>query len=125
MSPSKLYPGSMEWRNGWIKGLDGRRILCDSEHKVLCSALQSDEAIMMTKAYNLICEALDIKYTWGVDYGVVCWYHDEIQLECKEKFAEDIGKIMSNCISLAGIQLGLEVPQNGDYKIGDNWSETH
>ena len=120
-----LYPGAIEYRSGWIKGLDGRRISCDSEHKVLCSALQSDEAIMMTHAYNDICEVLGKRYRYGEDYGVLCWYHDEVQVECKPELAEDVGEIMSSSIAAAAVQLGLKVPQAGTYKIGNNWSETH
>jgi len=122
---SKMYPGVIEFRNGWITGLDGRRITCDSEHKVLCSALQSDEAIMMTHAYNDICEELSKTYIQGEDYGVLCWYHDEVQVECKPELAESVGQLMSSCITAAALKLGLVVPQAGTYKIGDNWSETH
>ena len=122
---SEAYPGAIEYRNGWIKGLDDRRISCDSEHKVLCSALQSDEAIMMTHAYNDICEALSKRYRYGEDYGVLCWYHDEVQVECKPEIAEDVGEIMSSSITTAAEQLGLVVPQSGTYKIGSNWSLTH
>src|SRR5690606_28681485 len=42
----------MEYHKGWIRGLDGRPVHIASEHQVLVYALQSDEAIMMSAAYN-------------------------------------------------------------------------
>ena len=65
----------MEYYDGWITGLDGRPIYIASEHAILVYLLQSDEAIMMSKAYCLLNERLGAKYKYGEDYGVLCWYH--------------------------------------------------
>jgi DNA polymerase I-like protein with 3'-5' exonuclease and polymerase domains len=51
--------------------------------------------------------------------------HDEWQLECSPDIAEDIGKAGVESISLAGQKLGVNMPLDGEYKIGSNWSETH
>lgn len=67
--------GRMEYFNGTITGLDGRPIRVPSEHQLLVYLLQSDEAIMMTAAYNKFKKDMDKKYVFGVDYGIVCWYH--------------------------------------------------
>ena len=74
----------MEYYDGWITGLDGRPIYVSSEHAILVYLLQSDEAIMMSKAYCLLCERLSAKYEYGRQWGVVCWYHDEYTIECDE-----------------------------------------
>ena len=65
----------VEYYDGIVKGLDGRPILIPSEHQILVYMLQSDEAIMMTKAYNLAWERISKKYKYGEDFGIVCWYH--------------------------------------------------
>ena len=51
--------------------------------------------------------------------------HDEWQIEVREDHAEEVGKAGVEAIQEAGISLGLFCPLDGEYKIGDNWSETH
>lgn len=70
----------MEYFNGVITGLDGRPIRVPYEHQLLVYLLQSDEAIMMAMAYVKLCRDLAKKYKYGVDYGVVCWYHINLWL---------------------------------------------
>ena len=73
--------GKVEYYDGYIEGLDGRPIYIPNEHQILVYMLQSDEAIMMTKAYNEACKRLSAKYKWGEDYGVVGWYHKTLWYE--------------------------------------------
>ena len=87
--------------------------------------LQSDEAIMMTKAYNLAWERISKKYKFGEDFGIVCWYHDEFTVDCKPEIAEDIKKISEECIRDAGEFYKIKCPHVGDGKIGNNWHEVH
>jgi DNA polymerase I-like protein with 3'-5' exonuclease and polymerase domains len=51
--------------------------------------------------------------------------HDEFQYQVKENQAEEFGKLAVQSIVDAGNQLGLRCPLNGEYKIGNNWKETH
>lgn len=115
----------MEYYNGTITGLDGRPIKVVSEHQLLVYLLQSDEAIHMSKAYCLLAERLSQKYVWGVDYGVVCFYHDEYTIECKESIAEDVKKISEDCIRDAGIFYNIKCPHAGEGAIGKNWFSIH
>ena len=115
----------VEYYDGIVKGLDGRPILIPSEHQILVYMLQSDEAIMMTKAYNLAWERISKKYKYGEDFGIVCWYHDELTVDCKPEIAEDIKKISEQCISDAGKFYNINCPHVGDGKIGNNWQEIH
>jgi DNA polymerase I len=115
----------MEYYNGVITGLDGRPIKVPSEHQLLVYLLQSDEAIHMTKAYCMLAERLQAKYTWGVDYGIVCWYHDEYTIECKEEIAEDVKKISEECIRDAGAFYNISCPHAGEGAIGKNWYSIH
>jgi DNA polymerase-1 len=115
----------MEYFNGYITGLDGRPICIPSEHQLLVYLLQSDEAIMMTAAYNKFCKDMDRKYKWGEDYGIVCWYHDEFTAECREDIAEDVKLIAENAIAWAGNYYNIPCPHLGQGKIGKNWYAIH
>lgn len=115
----------MEYYDGYITGLDGRPIKVPYEHQLLVYLLQSDEAIMMTKAYNKMCADLKKKYRHGIDYGVVCWYHDEYTVECVEEIAEDVKKIMEEAISWAGDFYKISCPHVGQGKIGKDWYAIH
>ncbi len=112
------------WINGRIKGLDGRPILVDSEHKVLCYALQSDEAIQMATAYVIFHEWALEHYSYSY-WGSVIWMHDEIQFECEPQLAPMLGQLACDAIKEAGERLKIKCPHEGGYKIGRNWHETH
>ena len=59
------------------------------------------------------------------DAHVVANVHDEWQLEVKEELASIVGSLGIQSIILAGEDLELNCPLDGEYKIGNNWSETH
>jgi hypothetical protein len=116
----------MEYYDGYITGLDGRPILVPSEHQILVYLLQSDEAIMMTAAYNKANKEMEkAGYIYGVDYGFVCWYHDEFTIECKEEIAEHARQISEAAITWAGKYYNISCPHLGQGKIGKNWYDIH
>lgn len=51
--------------------------------------------------------------------------HDEAQWDCHPDVAERVGQLAIECLRQAGVMLKLSVPLDGEYKIGQNWSETH
>lgn len=115
----------MEYFDGVITGLDGRPIKVPYEHQLLVYLLQSDEAIQMAKAYNIVCSKLSAKYTWGVDYGIVGWIHDEIQIECREEMAKEVGGMCCDAIREAGEFFKIKCPHAGEFSIGKTWADTH
>lgn len=115
----------MEYYDGTITGLDGRPIRVPYEHQLLVYLLQSDEAIMMTKAYNKLWADLNSKYVFGEDFGVVCFYHDEYTIECREEIAEDVRAISEEAIAWAGRFYNISCPHLGQGKIGKNWYSIH
>lgn len=121
---NKLF-NRMEYYDGTITGLDGRPIKVASEHQILVYLLQSDEAIMMTAAYNKFCKDMERKYKWGDDYGIVCWYHDEYTCECREEIAEDVRKLAELAIKWAGNYYKISCPHLGQGKIGKDWYAIH
>ena len=60
-----------------------------------------------------------------IDYKFVANIHDEWQIEVKESQAEFTGELAVKSIIEAGKHFNLRCPMDGEYKIGDNWSETH
>ena len=107
---------------GYLIGLDGRKLWVRSEHSALNTLLQASGAVVMKKALVLLDDAAK---ELGFDYKFLGNIHDEIQTEVDEQQAEDFGKLAVSCIVQAGQQFGLRCPLDGEYKIGDNWSETH
>lgn len=110
----------------WIKGLDGRRLICRSPHSALNTLLQSAGAIIMKRAL-VIADRLfqEAGYIPSVDYEFVANVHDEFQIECCEHIAERIGELARKAIVLAGEYYNLRCPQDGSYDIGNSWAETH
>ncbi len=115
----------IEHYNGTITGLDGRPIRVPNEHQLLVYQLQSDEAVMMSRAYCLAAERLEKKYIRGVDYGFVGYFHDEFSIECRESIAEDVKKISEKAIEDAGDFYGIKCPHKGEGAIGKNWLDIH
>ena len=116
----------MEYKNGYIRGLDGRPILVESEHTILVYYLQSDEAIQMATAYCILNKWLEKEgYVWGKDYGFTIWYHDEWQIECRADIAERVSELSNEAIAWAGRFYNIACPHEGESKIGRSWYETH
>jgi DNA polymerase I-like protein with 3'-5' exonuclease and polymerase domains len=82
--------------------------------------LQGAGAIVMKKALVIFNNKLQ-----GIDANFVANVHDEFQVEVREDVAETVGKLGVESIIEAGIELKLNCPLDGEYRIGDNWSETH
>lgn len=113
-----------EARRGYFTGLDGRKVLCDSEHLMLAGHLQNGEAVVMKAANWLWREWAEEK---KINYRQVNFVHDEWQTECLdgEDAAHELGKLQAESIRVVGEQLGLYCPLAGSYSVGRNWMETH
>ena len=109
-----------EAAEGYVKGLDGRKLTVRSAHAALNTLLQGAGAIIMKQAMILLDGKL--KY---LDAKFVANVHDEWQIECHESVADQVGKLGVEAIIEAGKLLNLNCPLDGDYNVGNNWSETH
>ena len=109
-----------EAAEGYVKGLDGRKLTVRSAHSALNTLLQGAGAISMKQALILLDGKL--KY---LDAKFVANVHDEWQIECHESVADQVGQLGVDAIIEAGKVLNLNCPLDGDYKVGENWSETH
>lgn len=117
--------GGLEHFNGHVVGLDGRPIFIPSEHQILVYVLQSDEAIHMSAAYCMLHKRLCNRYAGGVDFKIVCFYHDEYTIECKEEISKDVAEVAEQCIVDAGKYYKIACPHEGEAAIGKTWWDIH
>ena len=113
---------SIASQRGYLRGLDGRCLHIRSEHSALNTLLQSAGAVVMKKALAIFTEYAP---KWNLTYKLLGSIHDEYQLEAPESQADKVGWLMVESIKAAGVQLDLKCPLDGEYKIGNNWAETH
>ena len=106
----------------WLKGLDGRRLLIRTQHAALNTLLQGGGAIVMKRALIMLQSLIKLN---TLDARFVANIHDEWQMEVREDIADFVGERAVGCIIKAGEYYNLRCPMDGEYKIGDNWSETH
>ena len=109
-------------RKGFLKGLDGRKIILRHQHAALNTLLQGGGAIVMKKALCLLDERLKLA---NIDFKFVANIHDEWQIQVRQCQAMRVGSLAVTSIKEAGDYYKLRCPLDGEYKIGSNWSETH
>jgi len=106
----------------WVRGLDQRKIIIRYPHAALNTLLQGAGATVMKYALTLLEEYVINKQ---IKAFPVVNVHDEFQYEVEENRVDEFGRLAVQSIIDAGKQLNVRCPLNGEYKIGNNWSETH
>ncbi len=106
----------------WVRGLDQRKIIIRHPHAALNTLLQGAGAIVMKYALTILEQYVINKQ---IKAFPVVNVHDEFQYEVEQSRAEEFGRLAVQSIIDAGKQLNVRCPLNGEYKIGNNWSETH
>jgi DNA polymerase-1 len=104
---------------GHLVGVDGRVIEVRSKHSLLNFLLQSCGAVIMKQA--LVEFAKLAKHPYEMHANV----HDEVQFSCLEEHSDELGETFVAAIVKAGEVLDIKCPLDGDYKVGNNWAETH
>jgi DNA polymerase-1 len=111
-------------QNGHVVPFKWRPIPVRKEHAALNTLLQSSGA-HIAKAWacvanqRLCMELPEKSWSW------VASVHDELQLECKPEYATKIGNILLESATVAGELLKCNCKIEAEYKVGNNWSETH
>jgi DNA polymerase I-like protein with 3'-5' exonuclease and polymerase domains len=109
-------------QNGKIQGLGGYSVQIRSEHSSLNTLLQSAGAII---AKQWIVEFTLQLRKKKIPYKLVGWIHDEVQIETKPEYAEELGNIVVESARVAGETLQFRVPVGAEFKVGNNWGDTH
>lgn len=118
----ELIPEDAE--RGYFFGLDGRPVMCNSEHLMLAGYLQNGETLVMKHANWLWRGKLKEE---KIPVRQMAYVHDEWQVETPDDddVADYVGKAMAESIVQAGIDLNVKCPLAGNYVIGRNWAECH
>ena len=113
-------------RNGYLTGLDGRRLPIRSDHAALNTLLQSAGAVVMKEAViQLHGELTKQGWAMGREYAFVANVHDEFQAEVVPKYSDTYGSLAVKAIRQAGKTLKMRCPLDGEYKVGKTWADTH
>jgi DNA polymerase I-like protein with 3'-5' exonuclease and polymerase domains len=107
---------------GWLPGLDGRKLFIRSAHSALNMLLQSAGAIVMKQALVLLDQKIR---KLKLEANFVANVHDEWQIEVSDKDADVVGSLAVESIKEAGVVLALRCPLDGEYKKGKTWAQTH
>lgn len=108
---------------GYFEGLDGRKVINNSEYLMLAGYLQNGEAVILKYAAILWNQWAKEE---GLGYRFCNFVHDEYQTEVfSYEEAVRMGELQCKAIEQAGIDLGVRCPLSGETKIGKNWYDTH
>ena len=107
---------------GKLPGLDGRMLNVRSEHSALNTLLQSAGAIIAKQW--IVCFTEELKRQ-GIPYKLVAFVHDEVQIETKPEYGEQVKEIVIKSAERAGTVLNFRCPVSAEGKIGGNWCDTH
>lgn len=108
-------------RNGYIKGLDGRLLKVRQQHAAMNLLLQGAGAIICKEWLRQITLMARQDY----NYNLVASIHDEYQFEVQADQAEKFGELTIRAMKLVEKSLSVQCPLDSEYKIGNNWAETH
>ena len=109
-------------KKGFVRSLDGRKILVDSPHKALNYLLQSGAGVV-AKRWMVINDET-IKQT-GLCAAQLAFIHDELQFECHPEHANDLSTSLVYSAAAAGEYYNLRLPIEAEAKQGKDWSEVH
>ena len=109
-----------EAASGVLVALDGRKLRVRSEHAALNTLLQGAGAIVMKQALVHLSDKLR-----NIPHRFVANVHDEWQIETPAHYADTVGRMGVRAIRIAGETLSLRCPLDGEYRVGNNWAETH
>ncbi|MEL0190554.1 MAG: DNA polymerase [Candidatus Poseidoniales archaeon] len=103
---------------GFVKSIDGRKVLLDSPHKALNFLLQSSAGVI-AKRWMVI--ANDNPYCCSQ----LAFIHDELQYESDPDCADLLKSHLETSATEAGSYYKLRCPIAAEGKIGANWHDVH
>ena len=109
-------------QNGFIPGPDGRRIYPESDYKALNYLIQGSEACLMKLTVVRINQAFEEE---GIDAKQLLMYHDECTWEVDETQTDRAQEIIRHWFAEAPKELGVDLMEAGDVKVGSDYFEVH
>ena len=113
-------------KKGAIRGIDGRVMTGFSSHKALNTLLQGTAGVLVKAAVpRLPAQLAERGLTLWNDVFLLGHIHDEIQAECAPEHAPLVGESIVAAIRQTGVDYGVRVPLDGEWKSGPTWASTH
>ncbi len=113
-------------RLGYVKGLDGRKLIGRAEFSLLNLLLQSAGALLVKQGTIILNEDLEKEgYKFGRDYAMVLHVHDEMQFIVKEELIEPFKVIAEKLFKKTKDHFNFRCQLDGEIKVGSNWNDTH
>ena len=107
---------------GYIRGIDGRRIIVRRPYAALNTLLQGGGAICCKQWSIFLDEEITKR---KLNAHLVNTIHDEQQYEVHRDDAEELVDIADSCMLRVSDYFNMQIPLNADAKIGCTWQETH
>ena len=120
--PQLLAELSIAAARGYVRAIDGRKIILESRHKALNYLLQSSAGVI-SRRWMLINQQT-IKET-NLCCSQLAYIHDELQFECEPKHSKDLATSLVYSAAAAGEYYNMRLPIAAEAKIGNNWAEVH
>lgn len=112
---------------GYVLGLDKRKIFIRHKHAALNTLLQSSGAIVckywVINIHRLLKER---GYVVGKDYIQHAWIHDEVVISYSPRLTKEIlEEISRQAVTMVGEKLNCRIPLDISACSGNNYSEVH
>ena len=108
-------------QGGYIRGLDGRLLKVRQQHAAVNLLLQGAGAVICKEWLRQIT----IMAQRDFNYHLVASIHDEYQFEVQEDQAKRFGFLTMTAMKRVEKELSVNCPLDSEYKVGNNWAETH
>ena len=105
-------------QQGYLVGLDGRKVPAKSKHLALAGALQSFEKCVIAHATVGLVNS-------GLPLQVRAVVHDELVITTDKRYAEDVGQTFQTLVRETGERFGSLTPLAATYHVGMTWANVH
>jgi DNA polymerase I-like protein with 3'-5' exonuclease and polymerase domains len=113
-------------KQGFLRGLDGRRLVCRGQHAALNTLLQSAGAVQMKRGLAILYRVLTADgWEFGREWALHGLIHDEWQASVIPALADTYGDRAVAAIRGAGQFYSFRCPLDAQYQKGETWKDTH
>ena len=107
---------------GFVVSLDGAPVFCD-KWRALNALFQAYEAVTCKTA---VVKAMSMIREENLDAKLICWMHDELNLEVKDEDANRVKEILEYALGpYLTEHLNLNIAMSAEAVIGNSWWDVH
>tara|TARA_Y100001938_G_C8090872_1_gene434956 strand:+ start:1839 stop:3101 length:1263 start_codon:yes stop_codon:yes gene_type:complete len=104
---------------GFVRAIDGRKLLVDSPHKSLNFLLQGSAGVIAKRWLYIANQNLP------KSAHQLAFIHDELQFECLPQDAKDLAFLLELSAKEAGEYYNLRIPIEAEAQQGLTWADVH